>query len=291
MHFFSEDSILPPTLKIPKPLKWFIKFVYFFSERLTLLIAAKLFTTPISFKIPKRELGMEESSQKKTLNVPAIDKEIHILSYGYSDKKVLLAHGWAGRRTQLFMIANKLLENGFMVISFDGPAHGKSTGKTTNLLEYIETIKAINKEFGPFEAAIGHSFGAMAIMNTQSKTPIFKKLITVGSGDKVSDILINFSKNLGLNLNFGQKLIRYLNKKWNTQVDDFATFNAAKKVDVPVLVVHDAIDGDVVVSCAVHIRQNLKRGKLLITNGLGHTKILCDKNVTSRIVKFILENV
>ena len=291
MHFFKSDKILPPSISIPKPVQIIIKIIHFFSTKLTLIIASKLFITPISFPTPKREKGMEESSQKKTLNVPSIDKDIHILSYGFSDKKVLLAHGWAGRRTQLFMIANKLLEKGFMIISFDGPAHGKSTGKTTNLLEYIETIKAINNKFGPFEAAIGHSFGAMAIINTQAQTSIFKNLITVGSGDKISDILINFSKNLGLNSNFGQKLILYLNKKWKIQIDNFATFNAAKKIDVPVLVVHDTIDGDVAVSCAVHIRQNLKRGKLLVTNGLGHSKILRDKKVTHYIIDFIIENI
>jgi pimeloyl-ACP methyl ester carboxylesterase len=116
------------------------------------------------------------------LHVSSIKKDIHILSYGYSDKKVLLAHGWAGRRTQLFMIANLLLEKGFMVIAFDAPSHGKSTGKTTNLVEYIASIKAIIEELGPFEAAVGHSFGAMAIMNTQANTKNFKSIITVGSG-------------------------------------------------------------------------------------------------------------
>lgn len=290
MHFFTNDKVLPPSLGIPKPLKLFIKTVSFFSDTLTLIIATKLFTTPINFKTPKRELGMEESSQKKTLKVPEINKEIHILSYGFSDKKVLLAHGWAGRSTQLFMIANKLLEKGFMVISFDAPAHGKSSGKTTDLLEYIATIKAIHKKFGPFEAAVGHSFGCMALMNIQSRFPIFKKIVTVGSGDKTSDILINFSKNLGLDAKFGFKLIKYLEKRWKLKVDDYATSKVAKKVSIPVLVIHDAIDGDVAVSCAINIRQNLKKGTIFISNGLGHTKILRDKKITTRIVDFIKEN-
>lgn len=287
MIFFNSNKILPASLSIPKPVKISIKIVAFFSTKLALYIASKLFTTPISFNTPKREKGMEESSQKKHLHVPEIEKDISILSYGFSDKKVLLAHGWAGRSTQLFMIANKLLEKGFMVISFDAPAHGKSTGKTTNLIEYIETIKAINKDFGPFEAAVGHSFGSMALVNTQAEKKIFKKIVTVGSGDKVSDILINFSKNLGLNAKFGYQLINYFEKKWNFRINDFATNTGAKNVKVPVLLVHDAIDGDVHVSCAINIRQNLDMGKLLITNGLGHTKILRDKNVTNRIVEFI----
>ena len=53
---------------------------------------------------------MDESSQKSRLFIPEIKKEIQVLSYGYSDKKVLLAHGWSGRSTQLFMIANRLLK-------------------------------------------------------------------------------------------------------------------------------------------------------------------------------------
>lgn len=291
MHPFFDKEKLPSSLKIPKFVQFIVQITYFISSKFAIFIASKLFTTPISFKTPKRELGMEESSQKKKLFVPSIKKDIHILSYGFSDKKVLLCHGWSGRSTQLFMIANKLLEKGFMVISFDGPAHRKSTGKTTNLVEYIETIKAINKEFGPFEAAVGHSFGSMAIMNIQAEKEIFKCVITVGSGDKVSDILINFAYNLRLNTNFGQKLINYFEKKWQMKVDDFATSKLAEKVKVPVLVVHDANDGDVNVSCAINIRQNLEKGKLFITNGLGHTKILRDKNVTNKIVNFIKENI
>jgi pimeloyl-ACP methyl ester carboxylesterase len=287
MNLFSSKNTLLPSLKIPKTVKLLMSFSSFISTKFSLFLASRIFITPPSFTIPKRELPMLESSQKKELLIPSIDKKIQILSYGFSNKKVLLAHGWAGRSTQLFVIANKLLEKGYMVISFDGPAHGKSTGKTTNLVEYIATIREINKEFGPFEAGVGHSFGCMALMNVQSENRVFKKLVTVGSGDNVSDILINFSKNIGLNNKFGYKLINYFEKKWNLNIDDLATHNAAKDVKIPVLVVHDAIDGDVNVSCAVNIRQNLKNGKLFITNGLGHTKILRDKKVINTIVDFI----
>ena len=290
MQSFFDKEKLTSSLKIPKAIQWFFKTINIFSDSISLYFASKLFTTPINFKIPKRELAMDEAAQKKTLHVSSIQKDIHILSYGYSDKKVLLTHGWAGRRTQLFMIANLLLEKGFMVIAFDAPSHGKSTGKTTNLLEYIASIKAINKEFGPFEAAVGHSFGAMAIMNTQAETAIFKRLITVGSGDSMEDILINFANNLGLNANFGHQLKKYFEKKWNIQLIDYDTNEVAKKVKVPVLVIHDVLDGDVAVSCAVNIRLNLKKGTLLLTEGLGHTKILRDKETANRIVNFIKQN-
>lgn len=290
MLFFDKSKILPPSIRIPKTVKWVFKIINLISNRFALYLAAKLFTTPIDYKTPKREIGMAEASQKKMLHVASIKKDIHVLSYGFSEKKVLLVHGWAGRSTHLFMIANTLLENGFMVISFDAPAHGKSTGKTTNLLEYVEAIKSICKEFGPFEAAIGHSFGAMAIMNAQANNVLFKCLVTIGSGDKVADILLNFANNLGLDAIFGKKLIDSLEKKWNINLFHLDSNEVAKKVKTPVLVIHDTLDGDVFVSCALNIRQHLENGKLYITTGLGHTKILRDKNTTQKIIHFIKQN-
>ena len=290
MNLFSSNKTLPPSLSVPKPIKVLAKVLQFFSHKITVLLACKLFTTPISFKTPKREKVMEESSQKKTHYVKSIKKYIHVLSYGYSKKKVLLVHGWAGRSTQLYMIAHKLLEKGYMVISFDGPAHGKSEGKTTNLKEFIETVNSLNSEFGPFEAAIGHSFGAMAILNTQAENNIFKIIVTVGSGDKISDILSNFVKNLGLKSSISKKMETYFENKWKIKLEDFASSKVAKKVLIPTLVVHDSIDGDVNVSCALNIRQNLKNGKLFITDGLGHTKILRNEMVTSKIINFLISN-
>ncbi|MDD7914242.1 hypothetical protein [Polaribacter ponticola] len=53
---------------------------------------------------------------------------------------------------------------------------------------------------------------------------------------------------------------------------------------------HDVNDGDVLVSCAINIRQNLEKGSLLITNGLGHTKILRDKSIVNKIINFIKQH-
>jgi alpha-beta hydrolase superfamily lysophospholipase len=84
-------------------------------------------------------------------------------------KKVLLVHGWSGRGTQLFKIADELLKQGYSTISFDAPAHGKSPGKTTIMVDFITTILEIEKQFGPFDAAIGHSLGGMSVLNNKKK--------------------------------------------------------------------------------------------------------------------------
>ena len=290
MSVNTKAKVLKPSIQIPKLVLVFARLLQFISHKLVVIFASKLFVTPINFKTPKREIAMDESSQKRFLFIPEINKNIHILSYGFSDKKVLLAHGWSGRRTQLFMIANKLLEKGFMVVSFDAPAHGKSSGRTTNMIEYIKTITAINKEFGPFESAIGHSFGGMAIVNTNANKEMFKTIVTIGAGDKIEDIISNFIRDLGLKRIISKKLIQYLQKKWQINISNFALHKIIKKNKTPTLVVHDEKDNDVDVSCAYNIRENLINGSILISNGLGHTRILRDQNIINKTINFIESN-
>ena len=141
MKLLKNNKPLKTSLIIPNYIGYFGKFLEFFSVKLASFFAIKLFTTPVSFPLPKREHYMLKSAQIKRLMVDEINKEIEIISYGYSKKKVMLVHGWSGRGTQLYAFADKLLENGYMVISFDGPAHGNSSGTTTMMPDFLETIK------------------------------------------------------------------------------------------------------------------------------------------------------
>lgn len=289
MEILNQNN-LSPSLTIPKGIKMFSRNLERVSPYLATRFAAQLFRTPINFKRPEREAYMYNSAQKKILNIGSIQKKVEILSYGYSDKKVLLAHGWAGRSTQLYAFADKLLEKGYMVISFDGPGHGKSTGKTTNLIDFIETVKVIQNQLGPFHAYIGHSFGAICGFNAVASFLDVKCMISIGSADKVSKIMERFTKNLTLKPMAGKQLQMYAEKLWKVNVDDYSASYVAKKIDQPVLIIHDTLDGDVPVSCAYQIRQSLKNGTLFITHGLGHTKILRDKNVVEKAIEFIEKN-
>ncbi|MFY0631269.1 MAG: alpha/beta hydrolase [Flavobacteriaceae bacterium] len=290
MHLLTTNKKLIPSLVIPKPLVFASKIIETASKGLAARLAARLFVTPINFATPKREEYMLKSAQKKRLAVPEINKEIEILSYGYSKKKVLLAHGWAGRSTQLFAFADRLLEKGYMVISFDGPAHGMSTGKTTSMLEFLTTLKKIDEVYGPFESAIGHSFGGMSLYNANASFLSLKSFVTIGAGDKVTDIIKRFASNLSLKPKSAIKIQKRLEKKWQTQAEGFASHYVARNITIPVLTIHDSEDGDVPVSSAYNIRQNLEKGSLLISHGLGHTKILRNKEIVNKSIDFIIAN-
>jgi pimeloyl-ACP methyl ester carboxylesterase len=266
------------------------KILQFIAPPLATMFAIKLFRTPIRFKTPARENMMAESTQKKMVLIPELNQEVMVYSYGYSKRKVLLIHGWSGRGTQLFKIADKLLENGFMTISFDAPAHGKSTGKKTMMNEFVKTALFLEKEFGPFEIAIGHSLGGMTVLNGVKQGLNVKKSIVIGSGDVISDIIKEFLAKLQLKPKMADKIKYQFYKNFGEDIDNYSAYIAAKSVKIPTLVLHDTEDKDVPVSCAHHIRQNLKQGEILITNGLGHSRILKDSQVINRIIEFINRN-
>jgi pimeloyl-ACP methyl ester carboxylesterase len=276
--------------KIPGSIITTAKILQFIAPPLAVLFAIKLFRTPIRFKTPSREKMMAESAQKKMILIPDLNKEVMVYSYGYSKRKVLLIHGWSGRGTQLFKIADKLLENGFMTISFDAPAHGKSTGKTTMMNEFVQTALILEKEFGPFEIALGHSLGGMAVLNGTKQGLNIKKAIVIGAGDVITDIVADFVAKLELKQTMVTKIKNHFYKKFGEDIDNYSAYIAAKSVKIPILVIHDTEDVEVPVSCAHHIRQNLEQGEILITNGLGHSRILKDTKVINRIIEFINRN-
>ena len=275
------------SLKIPKIILLTSKLISFISPKLITLFAAKLFTTPIKHKIPKRELEMDRKSVQKLIPVPAINKEVVLYQYGKSERKILLVHGWSGRGTQLFKIADELLKAGYSTISFDAPAHGKSPGKTTIMVDFIATILEIEKQFGPFEAAIGHSLGGMSVLNAIKKGLKVNHAVVIGSGDIVEDIMDDFVAKLELKPSVSTLLRLHFEKKYGEKMNSYSAFLAAKETTIPVLVIHDNNDPEVPVKAGIHIHEYLKNGELLLTDGLGHRKILGNPKVIERTIQFI----
>lgn len=275
------------SLKIPKAILITAKITEAISPKLAMKFASKLFTSPIKYKLPKREIGMDQNSLQQNVFIPNLGKEIVVYHYGTSDKKVLLVHGWSGRGTQLVKIADEMLKLGYSTVSFDAPAHGKSSGKTSNMTEFIAGILELEKKFGPFEFAIGHSLGGMSILNAIKRGLKVKKAVIIGSGDVVEDIMDDFIEKLGMNIAISKKMKANFEKKINEPMDSFSSYRAAKEVTIPVLVIHDKDDDDVPVKAAYHIQENLKYNELVITEGLGHRKILGDAKVIKKIVEFL----
>lgn len=283
-----KTQIKNQTLQIPKPILLTATLLQAISPKLVTWFAAKLFTTPLKHKIPKREWEMDSRSKKQRLTVKSIGKEIQVYRYGMGVKKVLLVHGWSGRGTQLVKIANVLVAMGYEVITFDAPAHGKSPGHSTLMPEFIASIMEVEKTMGPFEYAIGHSLGGMSLLTSLRRGLNVKKAVIIGSGDVIQDIIDSFIARLTLKPHIGVLLKEHFEKQRKEEMESYSSHVAAQFVAVPTLVVHDEDDDEVPVKAAYSIHKHLRISELFITKGLGHRKILGDEKVLDCIKEFLV---
>lgn len=249
--------------------------------------AAKLFLTPFSYKLPRREREMDEKSRQTKFVLPHYQREIVVYEYGTSPKKLLLAHGWSGRGTQLAVMAEELLKAGYSVVSFDAPAHGKAPGKMSMMPHFIEAIEVLEKQYGPFEAVIGHSLGGMAALKAVSDGLPVKKLVIIGTANSVTRITRDFARNMKMNDKVAAKMKSYFDKKFGVDMDSLSGAVSAEGVEIPTLVIHDEDDVDVRIKSAYEIHEKLKNSEIFTTKGLGHRRILGNPEVINKIIDFL----
>ena len=82
-----KTSIHTQSLEIPKIILLTSKLLSFTSPKLITLFAARLFVTPIKYKIPKRESEMDRNSLQKSIRIPGIEKEVVVYEYGKSEDR------------------------------------------------------------------------------------------------------------------------------------------------------------------------------------------------------------
>lgn len=274
-------------IAVPGWLKMTLKNIERISPHTAMRIAAYIFSKPLKFKLPEKERETLSRCNKKLIRVQAINENIMMYEWQNNGAKVLLAHGWSGRGTQLYAIAESLHKIGYHVVSFDAPAHGKSTGNLTNMLQWVASIESLNKRFDGFDVLIGHSLGSMAILKYCEQPSTVKKIVTIGSGDLMRTIFDNFILSVGLNLKTAKRMTTYFEQKYNVNIREYDASYVVRQQQTPTLIVHDEDDYDIGVTCADNIHKHHPNATLIKTKGLGHRRILRDETVIKQIISFI----
>ena len=273
------------SFKVPILIQWVYKVIEKIHVKWATSFAIALFFKPIRFPMPDREKKPSRTAHQDLMWVGG--KKITVYRWGTRKARVLCVHGWSGRGTQFFKFAKKLEKAGFQVISFDAPGHGAYPNNRTDLFQFVEAIKIIDQKYGPFYAGIGHSLGGVALMNAHAQGVSFKKMITIASPATVMNSITDFCTRLGAKPELANRIKSLLEKKYQIDVQSFSLQNLAEKCSVKGLIIHDADDLDVAVDDAHAVHQSWKKSLLLLTEGLGHRKILMDKQTLKTVSNFL----
>lgn len=266
--------------------KFYLKFIVLLSWLLPKVgarLALKLFLTPTRVPRPVSELDFYNSAKKY--------KMPHgIAAYEWGEVQspaVLLVHGWSGRGTQLGAFALPLVKAGFRVIAIDGPAHGSSEGRMTNVGDFANSLRETQKNIGPLVAVIAHSFGAGCSIVAAHRGMEVKKVVLIAGPARYERVLAHFFKLLPISPAAQEHMILVLQNKVGIHVKDLNVGHIGSGLQVQPMIVHDADDKEVGFQSALEIQEVWPQAKLLRTEGLGHRRVLRDPQVLRAVTDFI----
>ena len=251
--------------------------------------AGYLWTRPIKYKIPEREIPILKSSKTAILTIKSINKKIQFYRWKGKGPKILLVHGWSGRASNMYFIIKGLIEKGYDVYSFDAPAHGNSRSKTTNIPEFIACINELHLHIKSLDAIIAHSGGAFAsIYSSCFNNKKLKKLVLISTFNSVYDLFQNFFNLIQLSKKVGDLMIEFYSKKTGIIIDEnLSAEKFGKNLKCETLIIHDEDDKEIPLEDSQLIAKSIKNVKTFFTKNLGHRRILRDEKVVKEILTFI----
>ena len=276
-----------PVLRIPTWIRFGVWLSQQLSTSLATQLALYLFFRPQRFKRPVREQEMHDHALQTSCYVPDIDKVIQVFRFAGKGPKVLLLHGWSGRGTQLFAFADELRKSNAEVVTFDMPAHGQSLGNKTNIVELVACIKEVHTKYGPFDHAIAHSMGSMALLRALRDGILMKSVAIIGSGDKIRNVFYRFSEQLQFSDKVTEQMIQTVEKKFGMNLESYSSSMSLEHLEMPLLIVHDKDDKETPFTYSKDLHKIANNSELLLTSGLGHHRILRDSKTVQQIVQFI----
>ena len=234
-------------------------------------------------------------AHRSTLRIPGVDRrgtDIAVYEWGASGGEVVvLAHGWDGRASQFATLVRELVGDGYRVVAFDAPAHGDSVGRGTYLLDWVHALHAVQERHGRFAAVVGHSFGGLATLVAVSQGVAAHRVVTVAAPADADHLLTQFRAMLGFDARTAAELRTLFARRYFPGGDDpFATLSPLRH-PLPrssrLLLVHDETDPVVPFTESARIAAAHPEAQLLVTRGLGHSRILRSDPFLDAVQEFL----
>lgn len=202
---------------------------------------------------------------------------------------ILFVHGWNGRGVNFTHFFKSFIDAGFSVITYDAPAHGKSEGHVTN---YFELSDAVRSFLDPsldldIQGFIAHSIGASAVINCISKENPSIDAVLIAPALKLKEILFNSFNHHGIPEMVYQGLVADMERYYGYDVHQDNPYVIAKTISAKMLIVHDTDDRTIPYMDSKKLSKKTDHVFLHTTEGLGHKRILRDKDVIDVTTAYI----
>lgn len=290
----SASAVRPAMMKskksnIPLGLR-LIQWVFPRVEKLAPSIARqwfiKLFFSPPRFPIPTAEMKFIQEAER--FKVTIWEREVSCYRWG-TGPVVFFVHGWAGRASQFKTFIPYFTNSGYQVIAFDAPAHGLTRGTETTIIDFKNTMLALEKIHSKPHAVIAHSLGGAASLFAITEGMCIDRLVTISTPTTGNQIIQEFSSRLGASSESSEALKKYIERRLHKPFDEFMASHFVKQINPGLrwLIIHDEDDKEAPVDNARLLNECYTTSEIYITRGLGHVRILKDEEVIQKSLSFL----
>lgn len=218
-------------------------------------------------------------------------KRVRAYVWGEQGPTVLLVHGWDSEAGRFHGFVDRLLGAGYRCVAFDAPGHGRSEGRETDILEFTGIISTLSEKYGPFSAVVAHSFGSMCLGYALTRSPLAERVVLISSPSRFDGLKEKMESLLAAPPRVIDDVMARVERRFADHSEDiwnrFSLQQNAASMRVPALIVHDRNDREVAASEAEEIHRVWPDSKLLLTEELGHHRIVQDPAVIADAVEFI----
>jgi pimeloyl-ACP methyl ester carboxylesterase len=198
---------------------------------------------------------------------------------------VYLLHGWGGRGAQWVSFVEPLVQAGFTAVALDAPGHGETAAPRTSILHFAAALAAVVDGVGPARGLVGHSLGGAASALAMRRGLAADRAVLIGAPAHPAEFFQLFLGRLGIPERLHSAIRADVERDYSFKWEDLRVTGA----DVPALVVHDADDSEVAYAEAGRIADAWPGATVVTTRGLGHQRILRDRDVVQRVVSWLSE--
>lgn len=247
-------------------------------------LAERLFLTPPRSRWSSAEIALLATARARPLQVGRRHVDVWLWGSGPS---VLLVHGWGGRGAQLAAFVEPLVARGFSVVTFDAPGHGPADSGLVTIPEMVDATRAVAASRGPLAAVIAHSVGATVAARALYEGLDAGAAVFVSPAADLAGPATRFTATLGFSPAVGEAMRKRIEARVGRPFSAFDVAALAPVLSRPLLVIHDRGDAVVPWQHGRVIAHAWRGAGLLMTDGLGHHRILRDPDVVAAAVAFL----
>lgn len=268
----------------------------------------QFFITPLKLPIEKEyrdyansaiEIFAAKRSRSFSLEIP----RHHVIHHFEQKKnplapKILIAHGWMSRAAYMSRLILALHNQGFQIYALDFPAHGEAKGRQLAWTDAVAILRQTLNNFGPFYAAIGHSFGGSMLLNSLNLASKFsewqlnrepERVILIASPTRMRIPVSQLARRFKLSSKGFHYLRQLLRNSDTTDIKHLDLRHYFKESKTPILCIHGEEDDSIRPVESTFFCEQYPYASLVLLPKVDHVSVLIDERVENQVCQFLIE--